>query len=40
MILKWIVKCDNCGRKIDATKERFVQKDWGELCEQCGDDVP
>jgi formylmethanofuran dehydrogenase subunit E len=36
MILKWIIKCDRCGYKFDATQKEFVQ-DWeGEdLCIDC-----
>ena len=36
MIVAWIVKCDNCGKLIDATQEIFHNcDDAGDVCQEC-----
>ena len=35
MIVKWIVKCDSCGKEIDATQESFRETENGQYCEKC-----
>jgi hypothetical protein len=37
MIVAWIVKCDNCGKLIDATQETFHEnyEDVGDVCQEC-----
>ena len=37
MIVAWIVKCDNCGKLIDATQETFHEgcDQIGDLCGEC-----
>lgn len=35
MIIKWRVKCDECGKIIDAIKETFRETDNGQFCEEC-----
>ena len=35
-VLKWIVQCDGCGKKINAIEETFVQRnEEGDFCEEC-----
>lgn len=36
MILEWKVKCDSCGKIIDATKEQFYEDKYGNhYCVEC-----
>lgn len=37
MILEWKIKCDVCGKIIDAKKETFHQAENGEWCDDCDD---
>lgn len=38
MIKVWIVKCDVCGKEIDATKESFFETNEGQVCCDCYDE--
>jgi RNA polymerase-binding transcription factor DksA len=35
MILEWKIKCDECGKIIDAKKEEFRPTNDGEICIEC-----
>jgi len=36
MIVKWIVKCDGCGKLINALEEEFIEGAYGEhYCMEC-----
>ncbi len=40
MILIWIVKCDECGRIINAKKEEFnIRDNEQHLCSKCNEEV-
>lgn len=34
-ILVWKVKCDICGKEIDAIEETFWTRDEGHFCNEC-----
>ena len=34
-VLKWIVQCDGCKRKMNAIDEEFLQSDHGDFCRDC-----
>jgi formylmethanofuran dehydrogenase subunit E len=39
MIIEYKIKCDECGRIVDATKESFIENADGEtFCMKCIDE--